>query len=769
MSVVQCLREAVKTLSTTELIDEPTRELVTGALNRIINDEIMTPEVKQARLIAAYRELRRELFVANVTRRMDEQKRLELSNRLEQVDEAERLSTLRNMLEEDANYGATPVDGGSLSKRLRAVENSTVAQLNEVWNLITHPWKPWLAEGSGSANFHRELRGIRTGDAEAAAAVRKFREVVNPLLDRAEKAGHYIGRREDWGPQSHSQSRIRSDPAGWRKFLAENLDPEQHPDPAATAEHVWATLSTRDMVDPEGATLSMTRKLHFRTPEGEFEYFNRFGAEDFHFALHRNVVALARSVVLAEHLGPSAMRNVEEVLQPVLEQTRLRAQTARAEGNARQAKQFEREEAQGRRAQIIARSMTGNLQTPHNQTMANVMGATRQWAVTQMLGQVAEMIVGQDSVISMMAARWHTGGFARAVTSQLYAFAEVMGRGAGRRYAEELGVWTHALHAAAVDRFATPFARSEHARGIAGQAATATQRLSLSHYLERSIRSATMLTMGRAMGRMAQRPWAELSPKYRRVLEANGWSEGRWRELNAQVRLHDSGAIDVMALPQDLRERTLAYLYREVDLAVVYPDHYTRASLLFGGEAGTIPGELAATATQFWSWPLQLLRGPLRREWSMGLGGFAGFSAGLALTGALTTQMRAVVNNEPVFEWDSPTLWLRALGRSGLLTPVGDMVVNQAMYQRSGIVGPVGGMLESTATLGYHGITAVMDGETDRAARALVQYVRDVAVPNLWQTELALTNRAMDNIMWSLDPKYMRDRERRWRNEGRAL
>src|SRR5690625_1541759 len=185
MSVVQCLREAVKTLSTTELIDEPTRELVTGALNRIINDEIMTPEVKQARLIAAYRELRRELFVANVTRRMDEQKRLELSNRLEQVDEAERLSTLRNMLEEDANYGATPVDEGSLGKRLRAAENATVAQLNEVWNLITDPWKPSLAEGSGSANFHRELRGIRTGDAEAAAAGGKFREEGNPDLVRA--------------------------------------------------------------------------------------------------------------------------------------------------------------------------------------------------------------------------------------------------------------------------------------------------------------------------------------------------------------------------------------------------------------------------------------------------------------------------------------------------------------------------------------------------------------------------------------------------------
>src|SRR5690625_4337505 len=142
MSVVQCLREAVKTLSTTELIDEPTRELVTGALNRIINDEIMTPEVKQARLIAAYRELRRELFVANVTRRMDEQKRLELSNRLEQVDETERLSTLRNMLEEDANYGATPVDGGSLSKRMRAVENSTVAQHNAAGNQMTPPRKP---------------------------------------------------------------------------------------------------------------------------------------------------------------------------------------------------------------------------------------------------------------------------------------------------------------------------------------------------------------------------------------------------------------------------------------------------------------------------------------------------------------------------------------------------------------------------------------------------------------------------------------------------
>src|SRR5690625_6701308 len=143
----------------------------------------------------------------------------------------------------------------------------------------------------------------------------------------------------------------------------------------------------------------------------------------------------------------------------------------------------------------------------------------------------------------------------------------------------------------------------------------------------------------------------------------------------------------------------------------------------------------------------------------MGLGGFVVFSAGLALTGALTTQSRAVVNQGPGFEWDSPALWLRALGRSGLLTPVGDMVVNQAMYQRSGIVGPVGGMLESTATLGYHGITAVMDGETDRAARALVQYVRDVAVTNLWQKELALINRAMDNIMWSLDLKYKYVRE----------
>src|SRR5690625_8016456 len=108
-----------------------------------------------------------------------------------------------------------------------------------------------------------------------------------------------------------------------------------------------------------------------------------------------------------------------------------------------------------------------------------------------------------------------------------------MGRGAGRRYAEELGVWTHALHAAAVDRFATPFARSEHARGIAGQAATATQRLSLSHYLERSIRSATMLTMGRAMGRMAQRPWAALRPKSRRRLEADGVSVGGWRGMRA--------------------------------------------------------------------------------------------------------------------------------------------------------------------------------------------------------------------------------------------
>jgi len=128
--------------------------------------------------------------------------------------------------------------------------------------------------------------------------------------------------------------------------------------------------------------------------------------------------------------------------------------------------------------------------------------------------------------------------------------------------------------------------------------------------------------------------------------------------------------------------------------------------------------------------------------------------------------MYAILKNEPTFEWDSPTLWIRSAMRSGLLTPLGELAMQSIMYDHMD-VGPLGQQFDNiTSTLGKAGMD-IITGDAERIARPIAQLARDLVIPNLWWTEYSLVSRAMDHLMWEIDPKYMRDRERRWRKEGR--
>lgn len=765
MALIRCLNEAIAELERTDLIDDSTRQTLVESLRSVVNDTTMTDAQKRVRLAQMARHQRRSLFRAQVTKKVDEATIERIDNWLQTFPEDQRGTVLRNWVENDASYGATIRE--SVSAKARAIESATLGQLNDIFHRITDRRVPWAKDSAYAKIFNQELRGMDTGNAQAKADVQKFREVVFPLLKQIQEDGVYVGVLENWAPQGHSASRIINDRAGWTEFMMRNLDPERHPDSEATAEHIWRTIQTRHLEDPDGASISMAREVFFKTPEAEVEYFYRFGDGHLGESLHHAVRALARKSVLAKEFGPSSQKNMNLQIERIKKQATLRAAEERAAGNKKIAKHWENEAKQAERAEWIVASETGGLQTPANMKIANVMGATRQWMVTQFLGFVATMIVTQDSVVSMFATRFHTGGFARAVGEQINNFRLVIGNDTARHWAEEMGVWTHFLHAAAADRFSTPFAATERLRGISGQAATATQRLAGTYFLERALRSATMMTISRSLGRMSKLDWLDLHPKYRKVLEANGWSQGKWKQFRNVVKLDETlGTVDVMNLPQDLREATLAYFYRETDLAVVYPQHYDRALLVLGGRAGTAPGELVATATQFWSWPIAFMRGPMRRELAMGGTGFVGFAAGMMASGALSTQMYAVLKNEPTFEWDSPTLWVRSALRSGLFTPLGDLAVQATRYGGTDI-GPLGRQFDNiTSTLGKAGMD-IITGDAEQIARPVAQLARDLVIPNLWWTEYSLTSRAMDHIMWELDPKYMRSRERRWRNEGR--
>lgn len=765
MTLYRCLREAVTEVERTDLLDQDTKKELSEQMRRILDSRDLSDTQKKARMEQATLEQRKEMFQRAVTHKVNQQW---INNELEyllSLDADERATRLRNLIENESNYGGQ--ERQAVAARVRAKESEAIGQLNDIWHNITDKRVPWIRDSEFSKTFHQELRGVDTGDQKAKELVKKFRDTTIPLLNRLRKAGVWVGEIEDWGPQTHSPSRIMEDKDAWTQFLTENLDPEQHIDPRETAEAVYNTLMTRHLEDPQGATISMSRKLKFKSPDAEYEYFMRFGDGKFSETLYHNVRNLARKTVLAEELGPSPESNVKTITKQLRKDIQVQRADAVSRGDKKAIKNWDRQDKKLARTEWVVDSLTGGLQSPANLKVANFMGATRQWMITQFLGYVSTLLATQDSWISVFQTRFHTGGFGKALTEQVRNIKTVLGDSTARHWAEEMGVWTHALHAASVDRFATPFAMAEQVKGLAGQSATATQRMAGTYFLERTLRSATMMTISRSLARMSKMDWLDMHPKYRKVLEANGFTEQKWRQFRNVAQVDDHlGTVDVANLPQDLREFVSAYLYRETDLAVVYPQHYDRALLTMGGQAGTAPGELAATATQFWSWPIAFMRGPMRRELAMGGAGFAGFSAGMMAAGALATQTYALLKNEPTFEWDSPTLWARSAMRSGLLTPVGDTLMKTIMYDSMDI-GPLGSQFDNIVSTVGKGAMDTISGDAENMARPFAQLVRDLTVPNLWWTDVSLTTRAMDYMMWELDPEYMRRRERRWRREGR--
>ena len=763
--IEECITQIAGRIGRDERLTEGTRNALEGAIRDIVDyNQHLSPEQIKAKALNTANEFRQDLHQARVVKAKEAEAAVRIAEEINKRPLGERGSYLRNWIENASDYISTTTY--SVSKKIRAHESKVMGELGDVWRFITDKRVPWARDSSYGDSFFREMVGIDTGNAQAKALVQKYRKIVEPYIKAARESGVYMGYIDDWGPQTHSVSAIIKNKAVWQQFLRDNLDTRYHPDPDATAERLFRTLSTRHLDEPDMSTLSMSRKIHFRSPEAQVDYFYRFGDQNFSSALYHSTRALVRKSMLAQEVGPT-INVVRNQAQQIARENLTAAADARAAGNKKQAQALESDARAAQRTEWVLDMAAGAFANPVNMTAANWMGATRQWMITQFLGFVATLIATQDSLISVFANRFHTGGFGRSLTEQIGNFASVIGNKEARAWAEEMGIWTHFLHAAATDRFATPFAASERMKGISGQAATSVQRLSGTYALERALRSATMMTISRSLGKNLQRGWRDIHPKYRKVLEANGFTQRSWDEFRAKAQLDETlGTVRMDNLNHREKDHLMSFLYREADLAVVYPDHYDRALLTLGGQAGTAPGELAATATQFWSWPIAFLRGPLRREIAMGGTGTVGFAAGMMAAGAFSTQAYAILKNEPTFEWDSPTLWARSAMRSGLLTPVGEVAMQSYLYDRVDI-GPVGRQFDNvTSVIGRTGMD-IISGQAENAARPLANAARDLSVPNLWWTEVSLTSRAMDHILWELDPQYMRDRERRWKREGR--
>jgi len=778
MSMRDCLLDSIEEIRNTESITDDVRQEVVESLEKVANDKRLTDETKLARSITLAKEYRKDIFVSTVSKQADEMFQTRLRESVERYDLEERLSTTRRMLESFYSIrGDNTQSSPSVSNLMRAETQRAVGGLNEVWDAIYERtgMKITYKDSDLARSVHQEMLGIDTGNGKAVDLANQVRGVLNEYTQRMKEAGVYVEERDNYFPQSTDVAKKQTSREEWVRYMRDNLDPTRHPDPDATIERVESTLATRHLSSEDDAAISMQRQLEFKSPEAEAEYFYRFGEGDsIAETLFDAVDGLARKTVLAENLGPSAGRNAKTVIQQLREEnaeaiSRLESEVeAGNEGSKAQLKKLKKDEKHGLAAEWTLESMTGEIHNPANQNLAAWGNASRNWMIAQMLGKVPMSIVGQDFWISVFSSRFHSGGFGKALSQQVKGIVDVLGKENAREYAKKMGAWANALQAGSIDRYSSTFQTAEATRSTSRNAANAMQRASGVYALDNTLRGATMLNLSTNMMEATAHSWSDLNPRYTRVLQNNGWDSAKWDKFRKAAKAHEgTGAVDVESLPRDLRDLTLGFLYRELDSAVIHPQHFDRAVMSAGAQAGTVSGELAATVTQFWSWPIAMFRNAAMREMSMGGTGAAGFAGGMIAAGMLTTQIYEAIDGNPTFTMESPELWKRGIARSGLLTPVGELALEAATRRGADLSGPVADTALSTISNFGSATADFVDGESDKGLRKILQSTKDLTIPNLWWTQYSLTSRAMDHAMWELDPEYMADREREYIRQHR--
>lgn len=747
---LKCLRAALDEVRQMDPADGDAQYLEVG-LRRLIDSRVLDEQQKLAKANLLMAQMETAALRREVGERLTEA-RLQLWEVETDGFSPDALPAFRDTIEMSADPTVVRTRPDAASE-IVSQQHIYMSRLNA---LFDEYFTGFVARPKDTLNLSRELLGVRTGDPVAERAAAAYREVMSDLIANLRKNGVFVEEMPNYRPQNLAPAKLASDKDVALREMADLLDPEWHPDPVESAAHIYDTLMTRHTLEPGDQPLTMGRKVHYRTddPDRLHAFLEQFGEDTLIRQIERDVKRMVRAEVLSRSFGPDPARAVKSALRQF-------------ERNAASQGHGWRVEQSARNAGAVFDALTGTLDTPHNARMANVMSGFRAMMSTIMLGKVAMAVVAQDSFIAPFQ-RARVEGFGRAFSLQAQGTMAMFSRETRQKLQQYYATMEPAFWMGSPNSRFSPDAAAEGFAGQMQKVGAGFYRASGAWDLEQALRGATSFSLGRSLGDAATVPWRDLDPRIQQDFANSGITERIWREVNERGVVDADGLFSWEGLRLDAQRSVAAYFHRTLNHAVLRPDNATRALLFAGSRRGSLAGELAAGVTQFLSWPISFARLVMYRQIKAGLPGAAVFAGGMYATAMITEQLYALAGDQPFYEWDSEALHQRATVRSGLLTPVGEWMYGSLTgneFNQPGL-GPLVDTGVGLLGSGYKAARAAIDGETDKAAAEIVrQGVR--LTPNTWWFESTIIQPTMTNVMWSLDPEYMRRRESRYRDEER--
>ncbi len=711
----------------------------------------------------------------------------------------------------------------SVEATANAIRNNALGNMLEVFDVTRGKALGLFTDRAGTLDLVRELRGQRTGNAEAATAAKTFQRVANELRERFNRAGGKIGRLEDWGmPQSHSQ--MLAARAGKDKWVADHMawiDRDRYTNPDGTMmddpqmraflDHAWETIATNganklEPGKPGGYGMranrgSQERQIHYRDAEAYLAAQERYSDTPVLQTLINHIGSAARDIALVEALGPN----------PNL-MFRYWADTIKKQMSDAHPDELGKIDARIARLETIYDEVSGGKKPPASATVAEGFDTYRALNTGARLGSAAITAV-TDVGTQALTAVYNGIPLAQVFRNELRTLNPT--RAADRRQALRAGLGVQQF-IGAVNRWGTDGLAQDaqvsgriarYAQGAAAgvmklsgmNALTGAGQQAFGSVLLDSLGSltrgtSTLATLARGKGgdaRLARR----LRDTGITDADFNVWRLAKpedWRGMGDTVLTAESvyripdDALKALAArekttPHALREqaatRLMAFVDGETSMAVIEPGARERAALYgsFAQQRGTWKTEIWRSALQFKSFPIAMMMRhgtrALAQDGAIGKGAYIAGLVGLTtVLGSLAVQLNELASGRDPRDMSEPQFWGQAFLKGGALGLYGDFLFADYTQYGSSIAGTFGGPIlgdvEDLMRLAMGTVQRAAEGkEPDAGARAVRLLKGKIPAANLWYTKAATDRLIFNQLQEMASPGYLRRMEQRARKE----
>lgn len=602
---------------------------------------------------------------------------------------------------------------------------------NEIQRDRPHLIKMATDEGFDERVF-TEMNELRKGgspgstkDADAQWLAKTFLKYAELARTQANKYGATIGKLDGWaGVQTHDIDKmVRAGKDAWVGYVQAKLDVERTfvdaPTPSEAARilgDIYDTIITgTPKVDPDapakvdGAyrspanladSLGKHRVLHFKDAAASIEYRKEFGFGSAIGGMFNHLGRMAHILGVIEGMGPNPGAMFDSMTARLRQEVRDDPNIA-PKFKAKWSKQLTTQAGLLRSAFTIGTGMHSFV--GGSETFADIASGVRTIQRLGKLGGATLTALPSDTMVSAIAQQFRGSGFLRGVMTQV----STMMRGRPKGEQAEIAY----LMSTAWDGWVQHVMRGRMALDSEpGKLAKMEETFFRFNLLTQATdlnRSVHGRVLAAELGMHARDAWKDVNPRFRHVLELNGFTAQKWEMMrqapirNADgkpymthdlmlhladnvveplvadriaqaretLRVDQAKSADVKAqreakfqarraaLLDDARRElqldVLRFAVDEQSTAVVNPDDATAKWTTWGGQQrGTFAGELARMVMQFKATPIAFIQRPLARQLFGQRAGInaveygahiGGFVAGLLIAGYMSIVAKDLV------------------------------------------------------------------------------------------------------------------------------